>query len=758
MKRINNIIFCFTIFLNVTRALPKFNPQLCGARKNNFTAKLGTYETTDSDSYPWLVQIGVLNDNDVVLSCSGSVVSESSILLSAHCVSEHQKRHLRVIHEKISHQVENVIIHPDYNHTHPSKQHDLAVIKITKSIFTDRVCLPQRGEDPVDNCETSTYITDSSLISHKGLNFEPSISCMETPQLRGYIDSSELIICSKTSECNMKGPVFCNNKRGVSISGLNTDSNQWCAVGAYTRIANYLEWITDTVEYLEGTTILRNGLDVNDDDNEKEDDDDPCSSNPCGGNARCWNSGTNFMCTCDDQHPEGNPYHGCYECLYNEHCKKPNSECTHNKTCVTTTPPEIPPEYFEIGDDRYLVSSDAFSWLQAQYDCQSRSGYLVEFENQYQVDNLLKEICKMNKTNGSFWIGASDFDQDGDFKWYRSGLRTPDVRFNESILNETLDNDEDKDQHCVQLSANGHFIVSSCEFQALYICRYDPEIAELGDSNGLRENRQRQFDTLNPNARYHDICGRRFVRQRRIVGGGISDYGEWPWQVSLRQYKNRQFRHKCGAAILTQSWVITAAHCVNGISPSNLLMRIGEYNILDDSEVHNHVDVRVRRVITHRQFDKFTYEYDIALIKLVSPVKFKPNIIPVCLPESNSDLVGKVGTVTGWGRRTEYGQISPILREVNLPIISNQKCMSMYRRSGQNEWIPKIFICAGTSNGGKDSCEGDSGGPLVVKSSNGRFRLAGIISWGIGCGDRNRPGVYTRISEFKDWIVANTRY
>ena len=63
-----------------------------------------------------------------------------------------------------------------------------------------------------------------------------------------------------------------------------------------------------------------------------------------------------------------------------------------------------------------------------------------------------------------------------------------------------------------------------------------------------------------------------------------------------------------------------------------------------------------------------------------------------------------------------------------------------YRNSGQNEWIPNIFMCAGREAGGQDSCEGDSGGPLVVKGKNGRWSLAGIISWGIGCGDRY--GIY----------------
>ena len=88
---------------------------------------------------------------------------------------------------------------------------------------------------------------------------------------------------------------------------------------------------------------------------------------------------------------------------------------------------------------------------------------------------------------------------------------------------------------------------------------------------------------------------------------------------------------------------------------------------------------RIKKVVTHRNFDKFTYEYDIALLEMKSNIEFQPNIIPICLPNSNSNLVGQIGTVTGWGRLSEYGQISPVLREVRLPIISNSKCMRLYR-------------------------------------------------------------------------------
>lgn len=86
------------------------------------------------------------------------------------------------------------------------------------------------------------------------------------------------------------------------------------------------------------------------------------------------------------------------------------------------------------------------------------------------------------------------------------------------------------------------------------------------------------------------------------------------------------------------------------------------------------------------------------------------------------------------------GTLPNILQEVRVPIVSNDKCKTMFLNAGRHEYIPDIFLCAGYEEGGRDSCQGDSGGPLQVKGDDGKWFLAGIISWGIGCAERNLPG------------------
>ncbi|XP_035904842.1 mucin-5AC isoform X1 [Anopheles stephensi] len=251
---------------------------------------------------------------------------------------------------------------------------------------------------------------------------------------------------------------------------------------------------------------------------------------------------------------------------------------------------------------------------------------------------------------------------------------------------------------------------------------------------------------------YRSVCGKRMFPEPRIVGGTKAAFGRWPWQISLRQWRTSTYLHKCGAALLNENWAITAAHCVDNVPPSDLLLRLGEYDLALEEEPYGYQERRVQIVASHPQFDPRTFEYDLALLRFYEPVVFQPNIIPVCVPENDENFIGRTAFVTGWGRLYEDGPLPSVLQEVTVPVIENKICETMYRSAGYIEHIPHIFICAGWKKGGYDSCEGDSGGPMVIQRPDKRFLLAGVISWGIGCAEPNQPGVYTRISEFRDWI------
>ncbi|CAB0001308.1 unnamed protein product [Nesidiocoris tenuis] len=248
------------------------------------------------------------------------------------------------------------------------------------------------------------------------------------------------------------------------------------------------------------------------------------------------------------------------------------------------------------------------------------------------------------------------------------------------------------------------------------------------------------------------VCGRRLFPEARVVGGQLSAFGKWPWQISLRQWRTSTYLHKCGAALLSENWAITAAHCVENVPPSDLLLRLGEHDLSTEEEPYGFQERRVQIVASHPQFDPRTFEYDLALLRFYEPVTFQPNIIPVCVPEDDTNFVGSMAFVTGWGRLYEDGPLPSILQEVSVPVINNTICETMYRAAGYIEHIPDIFICAGWKKGGFDSCEGDSGGPMVIQRPDRRWLLAGVISWGIGCAEPNQPGVYTRISQFRHWI------
>lgn len=156
----------------------------------------------------------------------------------------------------------------------------------------------------------------------------------------------------------------------------------------------------------------------------------------------------------------------------------------------------------------------------------------------------------------------------------------------------------------------------------------------------------------------------------------------------------------------------------------------------------------------HPNYAKTTVDNDIALLRLASPITYTPYALPVCLPNrvlAERDLWSvSMHTVSGWGRRSEHGPTSNVLRRTKIPRLRTQTCIE---ESGVA--LTKNMFCAGYLDGRTDSCKGDSGGPLVTEYRKTVF-LLGIVSWGKGCARPGNYGIYTRVSNYLEWIHNRT--
>ncbi|XP_022914993.1 proclotting enzyme-like [Onthophagus taurus] len=248
-------------------------------------------------------------------------------------------------------------------------------------------------------------------------------------------------------------------------------------------------------------------------------------------------------------------------------------------------------------------------------------------------------------------------------------------------------------------------------------------------------------------------CGMKNGDQNRIVGGHNADINAWPWMAALFN-NGRQF---CGGSLIDNIHILSAAHCVAHMSSwdvARLTVRLGDHNIHSNYEIQ-HVEKRVKRVVRHRGFDSRTLYNDVAVLTMDSPVTFSKQIRPICLPTASDGTTGRAGqraTVIGWGSLRETGPQPSILQEVDIPIWSNTECRIKYGPAAPGG-ITEHMLCAGQID--KDSCSGDSGGPLMINS--GKWTQAGVVSWGIGCGKGQYPGVYSRVESFLPWIQKNLK-
>ncbi|EPY80986.1 Transmembrane protease serine 11G [Camelus dromedarius] len=162
----------------------------------------------------------------------------------------------------------------------------------------------------------------------------------------------------------------------------------------------------------------------------------------------------------------------------------------------------------------------------------------------------------------------------------------------------------------------------------------------------------------------------------------------------------------------------------------------------------------VQSIIIHENYAAHKHDDDIAVVKLSIPVTFSDDVHRVCLPDATFEaLPGSKVFVTGWGALKANGPFPNTLREAEVEIISNDVCNRVSVYGGA---VSSGMICAGFLRGKLDACEGDSGGPLVIANDRNIWYLIGIVSWGMDCGKENKPGVYTKVTRYRDWIKSKT--
>ncbi|NXD75597.1 UROK protein, partial [Halcyon senegalensis] len=255
-------------------------------------------------------------------------------------------------------------------------------------------------------------------------------------------------------------------------------------------------------------------------------------------------------------------------------------------------------------------------------------------------------------------------------------------------------------------------------------------------------------------------CGQRSISKYfKIVGGSQAEIESQPWVASIFQNIRGTNVFLCGGSLIDPCWVLTAAHCFhtpskNPINKSIYKVYLGKsmLNVTDNKEQVFLVD----DIISHPDFTDDTggNENDIALIRIRTTsgqcaVESK-YVRTVCLPEKNLYLHDNTRCeIAGYGRQDFYDMYyAQRLMSANVHLISQTKCKYEYY---DNIRVTDNMVCAGDPTWMTDACKGDSGGPMVCEH-NGRMTLYGIVSWGDGCAKENKPGVYTRVTRYLNWI------
>ncbi|XP_075989409.1 phenoloxidase-activating factor 2-like [Anticarsia gemmatalis] len=236
--------------------------------------------------------------------------------------------------------------------------------------------------------------------------------------------------------------------------------------------------------------------------------------------------------------------------------------------------------------------------------------------------------------------------------------------------------------------------------------------------------------------------------------GSDTQFGEFPWVVALLDAHNLSY---AGVGVLINPEVVmTGAHIAAKFASGALKIRAGEWDTQTVKEIFPYEERIVQEIVIHKDFQPKSLKNDIALLRLDSPLVLADHINVICLPEQDEVFDSHKNCVAnGWGKDVfdRTGRYAVILKKVEVDMVPYSRCNTLLKRTrlGNHFKLHDSFLCAGGEEG-KDTCQGDGGAPLACPIGNARYKLTGLVAWGIGCGGKDVPAVYTNVPKFRDWV------